>query len=643
MIEPPNAYNINGVYIPREVSSASIFDVERIEVLPGPQGTLYGRGAIGGVINTVTKRPGDEVGSDVTVEAGNYAMFRATAAVNLPISDNLRARVAVSTLYHDGYLRSGGDSAEDLAAFVGIDFTPSNDLSVYLWAHVENKGGHSANLLSKGTTGGDKKSQSFPNGDPWDDRLIGPLAGFASVGEIDAEDKDWETLIIGGEIKWQINDAYSLTYIPSYLDFEWNQQYWLTHKLGVFGEEIDQITQELRLNYDGDGAISWMAGLYYYQIETSGQLFISFGQNELLPPFLGGNPNGAWLDATDVRDHELTGLAAFGQGTWELSDSTRVVFGGRVSKDERDGWGYQPFIMQNTPWDPVPETQAIPAFGLPAGISPTWEADEDWTNVDFKVGFEMDVLEDSMLYANIQTGFQPGTFDTVGDDIVTEESQLLAFTVGIKNRFMEGRLLLNNEFFYYQYDDLLTQAWDAASGVNRLTNADTDIWGDQLDIQYTPNSAPNTRLKLSLGYLYARYDTFSDPKNLGLAAFEDNQLQNAPDFTATFGLIQDWDLKSGAFVRADLSSRYESGYWGDFSHSPGMYQESYTKTDATLTYHSADDSWTVGIWVKNLEDQDVQAAAAPGDPTGAFDPAPGAPFLEAPRTFGVRYTAKIGK
>ena len=105
MIEPPNAYNINGVYVPREVTSASLVDIERMEFLPGPQGTLYGRGAIGGVVNTITRRPGDEFETNSTVEAGNYSHIRATVSQNIPISDNTSMRASLSYFERDGYLK----------------------------------------------------------------------------------------------------------------------------------------------------------------------------------------------------------------------------------------------------------------------------------------------------------------------------------------------------------------------------------------------------------------------------------------------------------------------------------------------------------------------------------------------------------
>lgn len=619
MIEPPNAYSINGIYVPREVTSATLVDVERIEVLPGPQGTLYGRGAIGGVINTVTARPNDGSETSALVEAGNYSHARATLTKNIAVSDEFRLRGSLSYLERDGYLKSGADSADDVAGFIAIDYAPKDNLDIYLWGHIEDREGYSANLLSKGSVS-NPRSQAFPNADPWDDRLEGGLASFATLGPIDAQYREWDTLLIGAEVHWNINDRLSLTYLPSYLDFDWRQEYWLTHKDGDFNESIDQQTHEVRLTWDDGGAISWLGGVYAYEIETAGQLYIQFGPDELFP----GSPAGLWLGASDVRDHELQGTAVFGEMTYSLSERTRWVAGGRVSHDRRVGSGFQPDIVV------APAVDSDPVALFTGTAPPSWSNRESWDHVDWKVGIEFDASSDSLLYATVQTGFQPGTFD-VFPDTTTSESELLAFTAGAKNRLLDGQLLLNNELFYYVYDNLLTQSFDAATGTNRLSNADVIIYGNQLDFAVAPLSMPDTRFTLSLGYLHARYEDFL---NDSLDVFNDGQLQNAPDWTATLGIVHDWHLASGGSVRADLSSRYESGFWGDFSHSPGLYQAGYTKTDVALTYRSAAGHWSIGLWAKNLEDQDVQAAAATGNPT--TDPGPGAPFLEAPRAYGIR-------
>jgi iron complex outermembrane receptor protein len=624
MIEPPNAYNINGVYVPREVTSASLVDIERMEFLPGPQGTLYGRGAIGGVINTITRRPTDQMETVASVEAGNYAHLRATLTQNIPLSDNTSLRASLSYFDRDGYLKSGADSADDFAGFVALETSPTDAVNIHLWGHFESREGYSANLLSKGNLA-NPKSQAFPNKDPWDDRLEGPLEVYATLGPIDAQYREWDTTLIGAEVNWDINDRLALTYIPSYLDFDWRQEYWLTHKDGDFNETIEQQTHELRLAYDAGGDITWLGGLYAYQIETAGQLFIQFGPDELFP----GSPAGLWLDASDVRDHELKGSALFGEMRYGLSDRTRLVAGGRISNDKRRASGFQPDIVV----EPAVKEDPVALF---TGVAPpSWSNSESWDHVDWKLGVEFDASEETLVYATAQTGFQPGTFD-VFPDAVTEESELLSFTVGARSRLLGGRLVFNNEVFYYVYDNLLTQAFNAATGTNFLTNADTVIYGVQSDLAFAPASLENTQFNFSLGYLHARYDDFIEDS---LDAFNDNQMQNAPDWTATLGIVHDWQLAQGAFIRADLVSRYESGFWGDFSHSPGLYQASYTKTDIALTWHDGNNRWSAGLWVKNLENSDVQSAAATGNPV--TDPGPGAPFLEAPRTYGVRVTLSL--
>lgn len=624
MIEPPNAYNINGVYVPREVTSASLVDVERMEVLPGPQGTLYGRGAIGGVVNTITRRPGAELETRATVEAGDYAHRRITLTQNLPLGDHAAMRGTLSQYRRDGYLQSGADSADDLAGFLALAATPADGVDLHLWTHLEKRKGSSANLLSKGEVG-KPRSQAFPNGDPWDDRLAGNLAAYATLGPVTAQDRDWKTVLVGAELNWALNDALTLTYIPSWLDFDWQQEYWLTHKDGDFNESIDQRTQELRFAFDAGGALSWLAGLYDYRIDTAGQLYIQFGPDELFA----GSPAGLWLDATDVRNHELDGYALFGEATWAVSDTVRIVAGGRRSHDERRAAGFQPDIVV------APAVGEEPVALFTGEAPPAYANRARWNHLDWKLGVEMDATPDSMLYATVQTGFQPGTFD-VFPDTMTEDSELVAVTLGAKNRFLDGRLVLNEEAFYYAYDNLLTQAFDAATGTNRLTNADVEIYGNQLDLVFVPERLPDTRLALSVGYLHARYQDFLVDD---LDAFNGMQMQNAPDWTTTLGVDHDWRLGGGAYLQASVISRYESGFWGDFSHSSGIYQSAYTKTDAALTWHDAGGRWSAGIWVKNLEDQDVQSAAATGNPL--TDPGPGAPFIEAPRTVGVRVTFEL--
>jgi iron complex outermembrane receptor protein len=625
MIESPNAYNINGVFIPREVTSASMFDVDRIEVLPGPQGTLWGRGALGGAVNMITARPGDSLETGLLVEAGDYSLKHVVATQNIPVSDQFRMRVALNYNERDGYLESGANSADDLAGLLSFDWRASDAVSVYLWAHLERKEGYADNLNSKGTNS-DPRSQRFQvPSNPWDDRLLGSLASYATLGPVDRESRDWDAVIIGGEINWDINDELTLTYVPSYLDFDWSQGYWITHKPGIFGAEAQQTTHELRLSSDSSGPVDWLVGLYGYRFESAGHFFIQFGPNELFP-----YPAPLWLNANHVANHVLQGYAAFGQMTWSITDEMRLIAGGRASKDDRKAHGFAQGIVTG---DAEPSSDYINLFSLffppytPAPL-PTWSGDESWDNIDWKLGLEYDSRPGMLWYATLQTGYQPGTFDSI-PGVMALESNLMAVTAGVKASYLDGRLVVNDELFYYDYSDLLTSAWNAALGANVLTNADSRIYGNQLDLSYMPQE--HTQVRLAVGYLNARYDD-SD-----LGVFDRGQMQNSPDWTFNLGLRRDFPMGEG-FLRAQLDSRYESSYWGNFMHSPGLHQDPYVKSDLSLTYHAANDAWTLGLWVKNLEDTDVQSAAAPG--STVFDPGPGATFLEPPRTYGIRFTMR---
>jgi iron complex outermembrane receptor protein len=149
------------------------------------------------------------------VEAGNYSLLRTTLTQNVPLGDNAAIRGTLSYHDHDGYLASGADSADDFAGFLAFEASPSDEFNIHAWVHLESRDGYAANLVSKGKVG-EPRSQAFPNGDPWDDRLQGDLASFATLGPITAQYRDWDTMLAGAEINWNLSDKLTLTYLPSY-------------------------------------------------------------------------------------------------------------------------------------------------------------------------------------------------------------------------------------------------------------------------------------------------------------------------------------------------------------------------------------------------------------------------------------------
>lgn len=596
-IEPPTVFNFNGVYVPREGTSVGLFDIASVELLPGPQGTLYGRAALGGTVNVEFNRPTQELETSGAVEVGNYSLLHGTFVQNLPVTDKFAARAAFDYVEHDGYLETGADSRQDFAGRLSGLYQPTQDVDLYVWLHGARKDGKSPNLVRRGFNDGafDGDPNDFDHDDPWDDR-IDPGAPTASPN-------DYESFSVGAQVDWR-RDGYTLTYLPSYFNLDWDGRYWLENIGAQLTAHYDQVTQELRIASDADSRLRWLGGLYYYRVSNDGD-------------FLTYTHTPAPFPLAQIDDNRLEGYAAFAQATWDLSPTTRLVAGGRFSADQREGHGR---TADGTPYD----------------------ADEDYDHFDWKVGVEMDFGPDAMGYANVQTGYQPGTYNmfpaTPGASNLVRSATMTAYTVGFKSRFFDDRLQVNDEVFYYDYENLLVQSFNFNTFLLTTFNAaESRIYGNQLDVLY--QATGRDRFNLTVGYLDAQYDEFlvPDEVNIGLPQrdFGGYPLQYAPEWTVSAGYQHDFRL-GAATLRARVETRYEDAFWGTFAQNRGTQQQDYIKTDASITYYAPGDRWSAGIWVRNLEDVAVLAATT----TGQFGPY-GDAFLESPRTFGARFTFRL--
>jgi iron complex outermembrane receptor protein len=588
-IEPPNAFNFNGVYIPREGTSVGLFDLASVELLPGPQGTLYGRAALGGAVNVEFNRPTRQLATSGLLEVGDYSMLHGTLVQNLPVNDRLALRGAFDYAERDGYQATGADAQEDYAARLSALYAPSDALDVYVWLHGAKKEGDSPNLVRRGYNDGtfSGNPNAYDSSDPWDDR-IDPGAPTASP-------QDYENFVAGAQLDWDLGDL-ALTYIPGYFYLDWTADYWLENIPALLTAHYNQVTNELRLASDTDSRLQWLGGLYQYRVSNDGD-------------FLAGG-----FPLAQISHNRLEGYAVFGEAMYSIADTLRVVAGGRMSWDQREGRGLTP-------------------FGQP------YDADESYDNFDWKIGVEWDVGAAAMAYATIQTGYQPGTYNmfpaTPEQTNLVDSASMTAFTVGFKSRFLDDRLQLNDEVFYYDYEDLLVQSFNLNTAILTTFNAEqTTIWGNQFDLLFVPTG--RDRLNLTLGYLNAEYDDFvvPDSVNMGIPNrdFGGYPLQNAPEWTLSAGYQHEFPLGPGRLL-ARLETRYEDSFWGTFAQFRGTEQQDYFKTDASVTYYSADERWSLGLWVRNIENQAVIAAAT----TGQFGPYANV-FVEPPRTWGARFT-----
>jgi iron complex outermembrane recepter protein len=622
-VTPAVAFNFNGVSIPREGTSTALFDIDRFEVLPGPQGTLYGRSAIGGVINVGFRKPVFENVFSLDVEAGNYDLAHGTTVANIAASDTLAFRAAVDYAYRDGYMTSGADSQDNLAGRLSVLYRPNSDFSAYVWGYYAVKNGAPANIVNKGSRAsynaqGQINGLTFDEGayltkNPWHDRypdldpafaaLIG-ASTLAPFGQPTKPTQDYDHWALGGEFNLKLNDTITLTYIPGYVFVNATSNiYWLGNLPGFNRNEARYNSQELRLS-GKSASLDWLLGVYAYHRIQRGAGVLGTATGEFGPAI----PDTPFpFYSTHVLNNRLKGIAVFGQGTYEIAVGLKFTVGARYGTDSTKGSG----------------------ISLDDQITP-YSYDRSMHRFDFKIAAQYDLTPDVMIYAQYQTGYQPNTFNEITDlpgrSNHVKPATLKALSGGIKARLLDNTLQINDEIFYSDYRNFEVQAYDTTKLFNAIFNAGkVTIPGNQLDIIWQPT--PEDRLNLSVSYIHARNKDFVTPAG---DSFNGLSPGYAADWTIAGALSHDFRMQSG-YVRAAADARFESKWWADYVHNPGTMQGSNVIVNASVIYYSDNGRWSAGIWGRNLTNEAVLAAAA-----AAGVPGPAVGFLAAPRTYGIR-------
>ena len=594
---------LDGAGIPMFGTNAALFDLHSIEVLPGPQGTLYGSSSIGGVVNIVTNRPTREMESTVLLELGNFQDKHLTAVENLPITDSLSVRAAFNVESHSGYNSNGTDNENALAARVSTLYAPQGgDLTAYFAAsfsrnyyypsptqYVPYPGGHAYDFPPTDTY---TAPYYPPNGLP----LKGPASGN-------------QVAQLNGQFDWDFHGA-TLTYIPGYLHQETTgvDRELLAGFAQIYDSNVNHYTNELRLSSDSHEPISWLAGLY--QVYDDSHIAYVFG------------PNFGGLSL----DNYIKSYAAFGQATYSVTGTTRLTLGGRLSRDAESTENAQAFY---------------PIFPDLSRGSVPFQFSHHWNKVLWKVGVEQDLSSSSMLYATVQTGFNPGTYQAnlPNPEQEVQPQTMTGYTVGTKNLVFDSRLKLNLEAYQYDYKDLIIQAANLQTGATLLYNAPkAQIRGLQLDSAFS--ATKDLKVYANVGYLHAVFTDFTAATQVAVSQdFAGYQLAFSPAWTATIGAQETLHLGATGTLLLRGDTYVSSSYWGDFSHQGNLYQSSFTKSDLSLMYHSPDDVWELGLWGKNLEDKATMASAGL---SGRPYPNAGVVYVDPPRTFGARFYVNFG-
>ena len=498
------AFHLDGVFEGRPSAASGLFyDLQRVEVLRGPQGTLYGRNATAGTINVITNHPSfDGYHGEAQIEMGNFAEVRTEAMFNAPISDTFAVRGAAQTLRHNGYLNSGYDDADDHAARLQALWRPNDDVSLLVFGDYFHQGG-----VGNGFT-----QLPFASS-PWSLPL--PLItqlGTAHGGYVSpAGTTDNQSWSVHAELDWRIGDV-MLTEIPAYHRLRVN---YFAYGNGIDNTQYDQereTSNELRLSSLADSPIKWVAGLYYHDEEQPyTQIFYDNAQpmNDTCCTTLGQGDSLHFI----YPKISNPSYAAFGQITFPITSSFRVTGGLRWNRDHKtvNGGTYK-FFGEDT----------VPFFGpiIPAGtqlLSIATNANMTWQKVTWKAGVEKDLTETNMLYANVSTGYkQGGVFAGASPNTYNPET-LTAYEFGSKNRFLNNRLQINADVFYYKYrdyqvdqlEDLPVPGGGYSFGDDIFNAGRATSYGGELETRWLITNSDE--VDLNVAGLHARFDEFLFP------------------------------------------------------------------------------------------------------------------------------------
>jgi len=659
------AINLDGVYVARPSSASGMFyDVSRLEVLKGPQGTLYGRNATGGAINVITNKPGDELSGELTADFGNYDAKNFDGFVNIPISPIVKARLSMQSTEHRGYMSDGTDDDYGRAARLQVMVTPNDQLTINTSGDFYHQGGKGvgASLLQAGVPGFVDGNPRIGNTSPAINAIyaqtfyflagdtFGPLLSKTllippSNTNIQQNNDYWG---LSTTIDWK-TDAGNLTVIPAYrhakLDFTNTAAGFLIQQ-----EETDkQGSLEARFASNTNQPFTYLAGLYYLneKIDVPGVIY------------------DQQYNASDQQfDPSTESYAAFGRIGYAFTDSFRLNGGLRFTDDHKSFNGVLNAASTVCPGVFIPPPYG-PQFcfgGAGQVTEPTAPIDEhasdSWRQVTWRAGAEYDVTDASLLYAAVETGFKAGGFFFSHDNPTYQPEKITAYSIGSKNRFLDNRLQLNGELFYWIYKNQQISHVGVDSTGTVIFPTDNvgraKMKGFELEGQYLLTTT--TLLTADVDYLDAIYDSYTYLyPNLGappvsscpstLSGTGANYTVNcsgrtppqSPRWSANFGLQQTIPVGNASIV-GTINTHFQTETLTGLEFSSLEEQPAYWLTNATLGYRADHDRWNVTGYVNNLSDKTVIAGTFPNPLAGATLTAA---TIRPPRTYGVRLGVKF--
>jgi len=478
--DEPVAVYVDGVYIGRlSFSTADLQDVESIQVLRGPQGTLYGRNSTAGAVLVTTKRPTDEFEGELRAGYSRFNEFRVGGVVSGPITESLSARAAIGYSDRSGFgtnIFDGSDigGSEDFTARLSLNFSPNDSLSFDLIGEYQDRTANPA-LIAVTGVGGVGVGSPFVERPDLDDVLD---RNEFNVNDPNTTDTETFSISLLGDI--DLGFA-TLNTVSSYRDYTLDgAQDSDSTGLQLFNNNgnlaSQQFSQEVRFTSNGDGPFSWIIGGYFF--DESSDLFFDIRNFQGL--FRLGTE--AIFDATQ----DTSAYAVFGDATYDITDRLSLTFGARYSYEEKDFVNDQTVLILNGGTIP-PIPPAGPLGGLtfaPGAVfanPPEFAASEDFNDFSPRVVVDFQATDDLFLYASYSQGFKSGGFNSFGLAPAFDSEDINAYEIGFKSDFADSRIRLNASGFFYDYSNLQIRLPVPTGGVDIQNVAAAEISGFEVE------------------------------------------------------------------------------------------------------------------------------------------------------------------
>jgi iron complex outermembrane receptor protein len=641
--DPDVTMQVDGVYIARPSATTNDFaDIDRIEVLRGPQGTLYGRNAVGGTINIISKQPSDTLTGQNTLTVGNYAAVEYQGYISGPLVPQvLQASLAVTYLRHNAYLENivptGNDvnSANHGGVRGQLRWEASEDITAttrFDWTVVdENVNSFSELLAPPPSLYGAGGSRSVPLPTPLANSLIG---SFDTVA-LNTRNRVWaRNGGISEDIDWTFSPNLSLKSISAYRKDKFriavdSDNTELPSTINTQNEREDQVSQEfdLKAHYSAFDAIG---GLYYFHENDDAEIV-----SQTPGPLITATPK------TTANSY-----AAFAQGVYHVLPTVNLTVGYRYTLEDKH-------LDQNF-------MRTIGGIELP-GFPFIGSSTRHFHGSTPKFGIDWQLTPQAMLYASATRGYKSGGINYAAATVAAETfdpETIWSYESGIKSEWLDHRLRVNVTGFVYDYKNLQVQSLLGPGNIAIGNAASAKVKGIETEITARPT--PNWQLTVNLTYLDATYDQFPAASVPAVVApfIAANQLINsnppgspaapsfvfnaagktldaAPKYTVFLAAQRDFALQNGAgaYVRAEYY--WQDRVYYDPTNVAVQSQGAYALVNAFIGYDTADHLWQTQLWGKNLANKGyfITTAANGNAPSG---------LIAAPRTFGVSLTRRFG-